>query len=241
MRVTLRQLEAFALIAELSSVTAAAARMGLTQPSVSGLIRDLEQAFGTTLLDRTTRSVRLTEAGRTVLPRARLVLSETGTLVEELRGLRLGTRGAISVAATTAVSASLLPRILVDLRARMPDLKTIVHDVHLERLLETVLGGVADVGIGAATNHPDLDVHRLVSDALALIVPKGSRLAGRASMDWAQASRERTITIRNTNVVRSTMDATLQVHGIAFVPTIEVNMVGTALSMVAEEIGRAHV
>jgi LysR family carnitine catabolism transcriptional activator len=237
MRVTLRQLEAFVQIAELSSITAAAGRMGLTQPSVSGLIRDLEQAFGTSLLDRTTRSVQLTEAGRTVLRRAKMVLSETGTLVEELQGLRQGTSGALSVAATTAVSASLLPRILVDLRTHMPDLKTIIHDVHLEHLHETVLSGAADLGIGAATSHPELEVHRLVSDSLALIVPGGSRLAERAAMTWDEAARERTITIRNTNVVRNIMNATLQISGIGFVPTIEVNMVSTALAMTAEGLG----
>lgn len=238
MRITLRQLEAFVHIADLASVTAAAERMHLTQPAVSSLIRDLEQAFGgTTLLERTTRSVRLTEAGRTVLRRARLVLSETSTLVEELQGLQYGKSGVISIAATTAVSASLLPRILMELRGEFPDLKYVVHDVPLHELTETVLSGQADVGIGAAASHPELDIQRLVADSLAMIVPAGSALAAKTAMTWSDAAREQTITIRNINVVRAIMDATLAVNSVAFTPNMEVNMIATALSMTAEGLG----
>lgn len=240
MRITLRQLEAFVHIADLASVTAAAEKMRLTQPAVNSLIRDLEQAFGgTTLLERTTRSVRLTEAGRTVLRRARLVLSETSTLVEELQGLQHGKSGVISIAATTAVSASLLPRILVDMRGTFPDLKYVVHDVPLHELAESVLSGQADVGIGAAASHPELEIEQLVSDSLALIVPAGSALAGCGDMTWAAAAGEPTITIRNINVVRAIMDATLAVNSVAFIPSLEVNMVATALSMTAEGLGYA--
>ena len=67
MNPTLRQLEAFALCARQGSLTAAAERMGLTPSAISLLLRQLETELGLRLLDRTTRRLQLTEAGRDAL------------------------------------------------------------------------------------------------------------------------------------------------------------------------------
>ena len=76
MDVTLKQIRAFAAVAQAGSFTAAAQRLHLTQSAVSVLISECEQVFGLRLFDRTTRQVQLTEAGREFRPVAEKVLSD---------------------------------------------------------------------------------------------------------------------------------------------------------------------
>jgi LysR family carnitine catabolism transcriptional activator len=240
MRVTLRQLEAFVNVARLSSVTAAAERMGLSQPAVSSLLRELERAFGeTTLLDRSTRAVQLTEAGRTILLRAQLVISETETLVQELKCLQEGSVGTISLACTAAVSGSVLPGILKAFRTEFPRWRFIVHDVMPQELMDTVLNGTADFGIGTVTPHSELDSFTLANDRLSLVTAPGSELAGLRSVDWRDLAGLPTISMRPSTIVRGIMDGALAAHGIEFQPVMEVSLLSTALAMVAQGLGHA--
>src|SRR5262245_1497218 len=118
---TLRQIEAFVLTCSLDSITAAAARMNLTQSAVSVLIRQLETGLGTRLLDRTTRSLRPTAAGLEALPRAQRLLRDRDVLVSSVRGLVDIARGRISFAVTAAVASALMPSALAEFKRRYPE------------------------------------------------------------------------------------------------------------------------
>ncbi|MER2196682.1 LysR family transcriptional regulator [Methylobacterium brachiatum] len=240
MRVTLRQLEAFVTVARLSSVTAAAEQMGLSQPAVSSLLRELERAFGeTTLLDRSTRTVQLTEAGRTILLRAQLVIAETTTLVQELKGLKEGSVGTISLACTAAVSSSVVPGVLKAFQLEFPGWRFIVHDVMPQELLETVLNGTADFGIGTVAPHSELYSFTLATDRLSLVTAPNSEISDLESLDWRDLAGLPTISMRPSNIVRGIMDGTLAAHGIEFHPVMEVSLMSTALAMTAEGMGHA--
>lgn len=240
MRITLRQLEAFVNVAKLSSVTAAAERMRLSQPAVSSLLRELERAFGeTTLLDRSTRHVQLTEAGRTVLLRAELVISETATLVQELRGLQDRSVGTISLACTAAVSSSVLPGVLHEFRSEYPQWRFVIHDVMPQDLLETVLNGTADLGIGTVDVQPELDSIALATDRLSLVTAAGTEFAAYQTLQWSQLGELPTIAMRPSNIVRAIMDGALAAHRVQFQPRIEVSFLSTALAMVSQGLGHA--
>src|SRR5690606_35795735 len=102
MLMELRQFEYFVAVAEERSFTRAAARVRVAQPGVSAQIRRLERELGEPLFDRSGRSVRLTEAGSTVLPYARAALAavaEAREAVSELTGLL---RGRVVVGTLTA-------------------------------------------------------------------------------------------------------------------------------------------
>lgn len=93
MDVELRHLRAFAAVAEQRSFTAAARRLLITQPALSRTIRQLEAALGARLLERTSRSVELTDAGRSFLARVQGILRELDLATAEVRGereLRIG-------------------------------------------------------------------------------------------------------------------------------------------------------
>ena len=82
MNLTLRQLRAFAAVAETGSFTAAARQLHLTQSALSVLVRELEREIGVQLLDRHTRRVQLSEAGREFLPSVHRLLGDLAGAVK---------------------------------------------------------------------------------------------------------------------------------------------------------------
>src|SRR3954462_5885334 len=101
----LRQLEYFIAVAEEASFTRAAARVGIAQPGVSAQVRQLERELGEPLLDRSGRTVRLTDVGAAVLPFARAALEAVAAVrlvVDEYTGL---VRGRVAIGMIVACSS----------------------------------------------------------------------------------------------------------------------------------------
>jgi DNA-binding transcriptional LysR family regulator len=94
-RLPLSDLEVFLAIAEAGSLRAAAAALGVQPPAVSSRLKMFENRIGVSLFARTTRSVRLTDAGRALLRRARPALGDLSDALEEARGIGNARKGAI--------------------------------------------------------------------------------------------------------------------------------------------------
>src|SRR5215813_590503 len=110
--IELRHLRYFLAVAEASHFTRAAAKLHVTQPTLSHQIRELEGQLNLQLFDRVGRRVRLTAAGETLLPHARKVLrelEETQTALSELHGLK---RGVLRVGIVQTVNACVIPEIV---------------------------------------------------------------------------------------------------------------------------------
>ena len=120
MNVSLRQLRAFVAVAELESFTGAAQQLHITQSALSLLVKDLESELGIRLLDRTTRSVRLAEAGHAFLPFVVGVLEDLERAIDSVADLRDLKRGVARIAAPQLMSLTLLPTALAAHRARHP-------------------------------------------------------------------------------------------------------------------------
>lgn len=241
MKVSLRQLEAFLLVAEEASVSRAAERMGLTQSAVSVLIRELERSIGDiSLLERSPRAVRLTAAGREALPRAQLIVSETGLLVRDLKGLSELRRGRVKIAATVALASSLLPRLIKEFQSRYPAIVVEIFDVDPGEFAEVVRRGQVDIGLATTEiGDHDLEVEPIVSDKISMIVPSSSPHAKRRSITWSELRELKTITVRRENTIRTMIERSLGVHGQQFSPDIEVLHLATALALTAEGFGSA--
>src|SRR3954466_14927911 len=115
----LRQLEYFVTVVEEAGFTRAAARLHVAQPGVSAQIRRLERELGQELLDRSGRSVRLTEVGAAVLPYARAALAAVDGVplaVDERTGLL---RGQVAIGTVTSHSFD-LPGLLADFHEDHP-------------------------------------------------------------------------------------------------------------------------
>src|SRR5512147_120925 len=104
-------LEAFLAIAEHGRFHEAARRLHLTQTALTRRLQNFEQQLGVKLVERTTRSVALSEIGRAFLPQARRLFSELGAALVEIRETGRAQRGHVTIACVPTVGVRYLPRI----------------------------------------------------------------------------------------------------------------------------------
>ncbi|MFI5907274.1 LysR family transcriptional regulator [Dactylosporangium sp. NPDC051541] len=211
----LHQLEYFVAVVEEAGFTRAAARLRVAQPGVSAQVRKLERELGLALLDRTTRSVRLTAAGEAVLPFARAALAAVDgarQAVDELAGLQ---RGRVAIGTVNSHTVD-LATILADFHARWPGVEiTLVEDVS-ERLTDAVREGRLDAAIVAYARAPeDLDVHVVTDEALDAVVWDGHELAGRETIPLAELRDRALVCLPRGGGIRAILDAACAEEGFA--------------------------
>lgn len=119
----LTALRVFRTVCELGSFSGAARRLRLSNPAVSKNVRELEEELGTRLIERTTRSVRTTEAGEAYLHRARAILDELAALDAEIKEHAGTPRGALRVAAPMSLGVARLAPLIGAFLVQYPELR----------------------------------------------------------------------------------------------------------------------
>lgn len=149
MNVSTRQLRAFLAIARLGSFTRAAEEIFVTQAGLSLMLKELETQVGARLFDRTTRSVRLTPAGESLLPTARRMMSEWDSATMNVDRLAAESEQRVSLAATPLIASSVLPPWLKAFHELNPSVRLSMSDLDRRQILLGIESGEVDVGLGA--------------------------------------------------------------------------------------------
>ncbi len=177
---SLAQLRAFAAVAEHLHFRDAAAFLGMSQPALSGALSALEETLGVTLVERTTRRVLLTPAGERLAARAKGVLAEVASLMEEADAVRAPFTGVLRLGVIPTVAPYLLPTVLRLVHDRYPRLDLQVHEEHTASLLDGLAAGRLDLlllavplGVGGVTELP------CSTRTSSWSPPPGHRLGGR--------------------------------------------------------------
>jgi DNA-binding transcriptional LysR family regulator len=187
----LPHLETFARAAELSSFTAAARALGLTQAAVSQRIATLEADLGVPLFTRHGGRVSLTDAGRRLHPLALAILDLHRRAREEVTGQPSPARGELELLASSVPGEHLLPGLLDAYRRRHPHVQVRVKVTDSSDVLARVERGEAPLGlVGAKGDSPHLEYRCFACDCLALVVPAGHQWAGRESVPLAELCGE---------------------------------------------------
>ncbi|MBX6389160.1 MAG: LysR family transcriptional regulator [Frankia sp.] len=190
---SLRQAAYFVAVAEERSFTAAAARLRVAQPSLSQQVRALERQLGADLLERTSRGVTLTPAGRAFLDAARGVLADAGAAVARARAAAGLDAGTLHVATVTSLATWVLPAAVAAWRRRYADVPLRVTEFPDRMgLREWMAEGRADVAVGARPPDWAGPVRWLGDERYVLAVPAddpragatGVPLADFAGADW---------------------------------------------------------
>jgi DNA-binding transcriptional LysR family regulator len=147
-RFTLRQIEAFTMVADLRSFSVAADRLGLSTQAVSQLIAELEASVGFRLFDRTTRRVDLTSAGRDFASSAQAVLRHVQAAETAAADVRDRAVGLVRVAAPQVLASSALPAAIRAYRDIRPKVVVRIHDTAVDRLIDAVAAGDVDLAFG---------------------------------------------------------------------------------------------
>jgi len=232
----LHQLEYFVAVAEEASFTRAASRVHVAQPGVSAQVRRLESELGQQLLDRSGRSVRLTEVGSAVLPFARAALDAVANArltVDDLAGL---VRGQVTVGMVSGCALPVLAELLAGFHDRHPGVAIALVEDNSDRLVERLRDGRLDLAlIGWAEHTPaDIDSVVLVDEELVAVVAPGHPLADAGARAGAITIRQLRdlplVSLPRGTGVRAALDAACAAAG--FTPRIVFE--ASALPMVVE-------
>lgn len=175
----LSQLRCFVAVAEELHFGRAAQRLNMTQPPLSRQVQLLERILGVVLLDRTSRSVRLTPAGRAFLIEARRILRLSESAALATRRIASGDAGRVAVGFTAASGYSFLPK-LVDLaRSQLPNVDLTLRELVSGEQVEALLTGRIDLGlVRPPLTRPEFDKVRVLTEPLVAALPTGDpRLA----------------------------------------------------------------
>src|SRR5437868_2434165 len=125
----LRHLRYFVAVAEAENVSRAALKLHVSQPALSRQIRDLEEELGFNLLERSAKSVRLTEAGRVFLAESRAVLARVNDAVNAARQIAIGAHGELHVGYAPTLAVRILPPALRAFQSALPGVRVKLHDL----------------------------------------------------------------------------------------------------------------
>ncbi|MHB1119926.1 MAG: LysR family transcriptional regulator [Bellilinea sp.] len=151
----IHQLTYFVAVAQTGSFSRAAEQCLVTQPSLSQQIIKLEQELGEQLFDRLHRRVVLTEAGRILLPRANLILSEVNDIKLRLTDDIKEGRGLLSVGFIPTIAPFVLPRTIKRFAESFPHARLMVQEDLTENLVRELVDGKIDVAITSLPIHND--------------------------------------------------------------------------------------
>ncbi|MCE4222912.1 LysR family transcriptional regulator [Methylobacterium sp. C25] len=172
------QLRCFVAVAEELHFGRAAARLNMTQPPLSRQIQVLERILDAALLERTSRSVRLTAAGRSFLPEAQRILRLAETAAHVTRQVAAGRAGTLRLGFTAASAYDFLPRLVIGFRNALPDVTLALREMVSRDQLEELLSGRIDAALmRPPVTHPDLECARALAEPLVAALPADHPLA----------------------------------------------------------------
>jgi DNA-binding transcriptional LysR family regulator len=235
----IHSLSAFIAVADCASFSRAAERLHLSQPAISKRIAALEDALGNRLFDRIGRRIDLTDAGRTLLPHARRVLSEMEDGRRALSHLTGTVSGRLSIGTSHHIGLHRLPDVLRAYTQAHPDVDLDIHFMDSEEACEEVAQGRLELGIVTLpTVPPDaLRMQMIWSDPLAVVVSPSHPLAKSPLATLAElAAHPAVLPDERTYTHRIVMRA-LEAHGVAPRIRLSTNYLETLKMLVAIGLG----
>ncbi|MET8628735.1 transcriptional regulator CynR [Kitasatospora sp. NPDC004669] len=225
----LRHLRYLLAVAEHGNFTRAAEDLRISQPTLSQQIKQLERTLGTQLLDRTGRTVRLTDAGEAYAHHARSALRDLAAAERAVHDVQDLSRGHLRLAVTPTFTAYLVGPLTAELHAHHPGITLTVRETTQDRIETGLLDDEFDLGIAFRGPHlPGINASALFTEALTLVT--GPRhVADRADLPGPLPVRElddRQLALLSADfATRGHIDAYLERHGVSPRIAVEANSI----------------
>jgi DNA-binding transcriptional LysR family regulator len=235
----MRQLRAFAAIAETGSFTASALRLHVTQAAISMQIKQLETELGVQLFIRAPRKVLLTEAGEVLLVRSRKILREHDSTVAVMAELAGAKRGRLRVGSASAmVSTDALPDVLRSLRNSYPGAEVSVTSGTSDALVKHILAGELDIGfVSLPVDAQGIETIVLNEDELVAIASPRHKLAKKRVVTPQVLAGEKLILGEQGGNTRRLIDQYFVTAGVTPTVTMELSRQSAIKRMVEEDMG----
>lgn len=237
---TIRGLQVFCALIETGSATAAARRLGLSQPAVSQQIARLETDLRLTLFVRENGRMRPTETALTIYDEASHAFDGLSRVLDLARNNSVLDLGLLRVAAPYSLAGTYLPRTLKHLSKDHPRLRISVQLGTYERIVGLVAAREVDLGVAKApVLSPGVESVDICSSGLVVVMPAGHSLAEKTSLGLSDLAQEPLIMIGRGRLWRDEIDLAFRSVGIAPRVLVETQSVDSACGFAAEGFGTA--
>lgn len=229
MALELRHLRYLIAVAEHGSFTRAAEELRISQPTLSQQIRQLERTVGAQLLDRTGRTVRLTDAGATYAHYARGALRDLAAAERAVTDLADLSRGHLRLALTPTFTAYLVGPLTAGLHAAHPGITVEVREMPQDRIEAGLLADDHDLGLAFDRPHlPGIAAAPLFTETLGLVVAAdgaGDHPPAGEALSVRDLAERRLALLSGDFATRGHVDAYLRAHGVRPHVAVEANSV----------------
>ncbi len=195
----LHVLHSFVVTAEEGSITRAAARLHITQQSLSAQLRRLESRAGAALLERSSRGVTVTAVGEVLLREAGPLLETARRVMDTVRRSASGEDLDLRVGFLSSMANEVMPPVVRQFGERHPHTRLRAADLSIGPLVAGVRGGTLDVAVSRPPLVDDLTVDLLGSEGVVIALPDGHPLAQRRQLRLADLADERWVMTPRTS------------------------------------------
>jgi DNA-binding transcriptional LysR family regulator len=187
----LRHLRYFAAVADELNFSRAAQRLHMAQPPLSAAIRQLERELGVELFTRTSREVKLTDAGRAFLTGAQRTLAEADRAVQDARSAAAGELGRLRLAYSWSVRFETLPALGRALRASHPGVDLLAQEMWNAQIAPALASGTIDVALSLCPEiTAGIDIEPIRREPLVVLMPRAHALARATSIALSSLAGE---------------------------------------------------
>ena len=230
----IRHLRYCLAVAEAGSFSRAADRLGISQPSVSQQIRDLEAGLRVSLFQRRGKRILLTSTGMIFQEHARAILRQLETFLQEVTSEAGHLRGALHVGVVPILNVALMPELLGLFAAKHPGIALTLEEISSTEIETAIEEGRMDVGLGFLTRHsPNLRYERLCTDEFALIVAENHPWWRRRVIQFSELHQHRLLQLSDSFVMRRMTDQICLNHHVRPRTVAELNAIETLLRSLA--------
>jgi len=231
-------LRTFVAVVDRGSFSAAAERLGITQPAVSQQIRQLERSLGAPLIERIGRRARPTSAGADLLAHADQIEAAVTAARDAVARRASGTAGRVRLGTGATACIFLLPPLLKELRQAFPDLEITVTTGNTADIVKAIEDNVLDIGlVTLPVSGRPFDITPVLDDDFVAIAPAETPLPARVSA--AQLAKRPMILFEPGGNTRRIADAWFARSGVNLKPIMSLGSVEAIKELVAAGLGCA--
>lgn len=233
--VTIEEWKLFMLVAEVGSLTRAAALRDTAQPVVSRQIAQLERKCATKLFERTGRGVSLTEAGRRALPRVKAWLRDADQIRADLRAGAGSPAGTVRIGTLESMGPILAGLLFQHVRKAFPDIQLRMQESSSDQLAEWAKAGKVDIALLFRTEHDTGPDDRTLAEIDTFLVgPAKDALTRRRTVPFSKLDGLPLVLPEETNQLRRTLQHAADRRGIALNVVMECGSLVAQKAAVAE-------
>lgn len=237
---TLKQLEIFVAVAEHNGFRRASEGLHLSQSAVTAHIKLLEAHLGVPLFHRTTRMIRLTDAGENLYRRTGRILEGLEDIVRTFHDEASMSRGRVLLTSAPSFAATRLPSILARFRERSPNITVHVREAYATDMLDILRRGDADFAIAPVDKLPrEFEFRHFLTDGYCAIVAADHPLAGQTDIPLSTIADETILALPLPSRTRTQVESAFQSLGMTLVPHFEMLHHQTLISMAEQGLGVA--